>query len=614
MPPRDWNSEYQFLIEKLLYSSPPENNDDDEEKKSEATEKVRLDIHKFYTEFAEEIGKIGVKIVEELSVSLSNRTVKPFVGASGSIVLGTYFHNGVLYRMNVDSAGGAYGGDKNAMKIANQVLKATNFVATAGPLFFFHQPLLMILTFRGFRITASTIPPLRPDALLAGSMDNGKTWTQPTGFFNTLIEEFGDELGLSPHKVSLSPNNNNPSSSSSSSSSSTMSYTTSLPYDSCIIGGYDQRFYTMNVGRYLPPIAPVKNYPGYNPPTIANLFWRLRPELVNRLDFNVSSDAFVPNASHVEDNEDAIAASTLLRDHAIPSVAAALGFLEPTLAPTMTLDRCAACRNENIQDHLVFSVCEAECCQICPQCYLQVQKIAFWDGDVDKAEALVRKYITCDSLPRTLKGFVMTPDISTIMHAHGVNLRYMNMVYQKIPRSAFHCTGHYLEIEMIARTAQTLLSEILRKSADNDDANQKTAQFFVALLQPSGEKAERFWAEELGPAIVKNYDVLSPFDTERLDRDLVYRRLSELTGVQFSQQSVKSLLTEKPFVQMMPPQPVLKQVLLPNLVQSCGDRRDYLMKYSGLLQVYWSQLPARVAESEAWKNKRPLHFDEEEDE
>jgi hypothetical protein len=155
-------------------------------------------------------------------------------------------------------------------------LKATNYVATAGPLFFFHQPLLMILTFRGFRITAMTIPPLRPDALLAGSMDGGKSWTQPSGFFNTLIDEFGEHLGLAPHQVT----------------SSSTKATTPLPYDTCIIGGLDQRFYTMNVGRYLPPIAPVKQYRDYNAP-VSNLFWRLRPELVNRLDFKLSSDAFI---------------------------------------------------------------------------------------------------------------------------------------------------------------------------------------------------------------------------------------------------------------------------------------------------------------------------------
>ena len=580
--------------------------------------RVRGDINLLFTAFAQEVEKAVVTIVDELAVPIGSRTIRAFVGASGSIVLGTYFSNSVMYRMNVDSVGGAYGGDKNAMKVASQALRANGFLSTVAPLHFLHQPLIMVMTFRGFRVTATTVPPLRADGLLAGSLDGGKAghFAQPTGFLATIIEDCWEQLGLCPHQVRSSAASSgagggaargaSSAASIASSSAGAVVVNTPLPMDAAIIAGWDQRLYVMNIGRLLPPVAPLRGHAQYVAAT-SGLFWRMRPELLTRTDYRLSSDAFVPNASQVEDNEDVLNATVLLRDELVPSVAAVLGFLEPTVAPTEALDKCASCGKPS-EDHVVFAVCAADCCKICPQCCLDIAKTAFWDGQVEDAEAKVKAIITCKSYPRTLKGFVMTPDLTTIMHAHGVNLRYLNHVYQKIPRSAFHCTAHYVEIEMITRTAKHLLSEILRKAPDNDAANASAANFFVALLQPSGQQAERFWSETLGPAIQQQFDVTAPFDTDSLDRDLVYRRLSELTGVQFSAASVRSLLTDKPFVQMLPPHPVLKTVHLPHLVSAAGERREYLDKYSGLLQVYWSGLPETPAEAQAWAEKRPVHL------
>lgn len=694
---RDWNTEYQNLVERLLFETGPassggatssssssavvvatnESGDDaDAEKRADD---IRVEINMLYTEFAQEIESAVSTIVTELPVPQAQRRIKGFVNSdSGSVVLGTYFHNGIMYRINLDTNGSGLG-DKIAMKIASQAFKAHSFVGTVAPLFFLHQPLIMVMTYRGFRLTASTIPPLRAESctannsnnsgangmIIAGSPNGGKSFMKPDGgFMATIFDECMEALGLAPHQIKAipyqkaglsSPTTTTTTTTSSSPSLALQSITTSFPADSVIIAGWDNRLYWLNTGRVLPPVAPLKNHGEYagtsssssavagggDGPTSAatsGLFWRLRPELVSRLTFRLSSDAFVHNASHVEDNEDVIAATSVLRDDAVPSVAAVLGFLEPPQAPTLSLAACAGCKKP-VEGHIVFSICQRECCKICPQCYLEIAKTAFWEEQVDAAVLRVKQIVESSccrkkapkakdgrdapegeedtfstaaasavGVPRTLKGFVMTPDVTTLMHAHGVNLRYLSLVYQRIPRSAFHCTAHLLEIEMICRTAKHQLSALLRRAPDTDTANRDTAHFFLALLQPTGEKAEKFWAEELGPAIMKKFDVTAPFDTAALDRDLVYQRLSELTGVQFSAASVKSLLTDKPFVQMLPPRPVLKQIMIPHLVEKAGGRRDYLDRYGGLMQVFWSDMAETEADAKTWESRRPFHM------
>jgi hypothetical protein len=594
---RDWNTEFQRLLETLLYD------------KATPLDPTRGAVHQFFTDFAQEVSSTIETIVEEIATPQSERTVRAFIGNGGAATggsaaasRGVYFHNGVMYRLNLDTAGGALGGDVNAGKVASQMLRAVGYFATAGPRHLLHHPLVLVASHRGFSVTAQTIPPI--DTLVAGSTDGGRTFRQPTGLVGELIAECFEELGCKEHALldagaAGAATSRRPQSAAEDAASMVKTF---MPSDAAVYLGRDRRLYAMNLGRLLPPTAPPASYHGYTAAT-SGLSWRMRPEALDAVDVPLSSDAFVPGAASEVDNAEVIIATQHLRDNLIPTVAAVLGFHEPTVAPTEKLDACAGCR-EPQDGNLIFTICAGGCCKICPQCYLKVMKKGYWEDNEKDAVALAAGWVTCGTALRHLRSFLMTPDVTTVLHAHGVNLRYLNAVYQRIARTAAPCTGHLLEVEMIARAAKHLLRAKLRAAVGWDAVQEASAEFLVGLLQPSGAQAERFWGSQLGPAVQRQFDVATPFDTEALDSELVYSRLAELTGVHLTAESLASLKSDRPFVQLQPPRPVIKSVRLPHLVDEPGAQAAWLEERLERLRTYWDSVPGHTG----WRESYPQYL------
>ena len=86
----------------------------------------------------------------------------------------------------------------------------------------------------------------------------------------------------------------------------------------------------------------------------------------------------------------------------------------------------------------------------------------------------------------------------------------------------------YLQVEMIGRAAKANLWRSMRKARQPEDIVTVCVNFYLGLLQSTGDTAENFWSESLGPEIQRMFDVAEPFATEMLDTQLVYRRTSEL--------------------------------------------------------------------------------------
>ena len=133
--------------------------------------------------------------------------------------------------------------------------------------------------------------------------------------------------------------------------------------------------------------------------------------------------------------------------------------------------------------------------------------------------------------------------------------------------------------------------------------------FYLALLQPEGDMAERFWAEELGPTIQSQFDVFTPFDTAEIDTLLVYQRVAELTGVELTEESVASFDSEQPFVQLRSIHPVMKVQRVPKLVETVGEGRSTLLSKLEELFLFGVAEDDETAK-ERFEPSWPLYFKE----
>jgi hypothetical protein len=562
---RDWNSEYQRLVDALVFAPkaaapgvvPAAANAED------ATQAVREAIYEFFTEFADACQDAISTIVGEMFAPQAERTIK-------AASMGVYFHRGACFRICYDTAGGVFGGDQNAMKVAAQHVRAAAHAGSVSPRFGLYQPLTFMMTHLGFRVVVTTIPPVEPARRLS-RVELEPAATGP----GSLLADCSRELGLKRHPVDGGPAQSH------------------MPKEAGVYWGRDGRLYLLNIGRLLPPVAPIASLANQRyTPAVSSLFWRFRPEVVLGVSAErpISPDAFVPGSTTAENDAEVAEMTAWMRDTNIPTVAAVLGLLDPPLAETPAY-QCAA-TGAAVEDKLGFVACgsEAECCVVSPDAYGSVMRLLYWDEQPDKAQELLDSFVKCGAPSRQPHGLIMRPDVTTVMHAHGCNLRYLPYVWAQLANLSRPCSGHYLEVEMIARAAKGLLWDGLRRATDQSERRTVCINFFLGLLQRDGDHAEQFWAESLGPAIAATFGVHTPFDMSRIDPFLVHSRVADLTGVELTTDSIASFYTDEPFVRLEAPHPRMKNARLPALVQEAGERRRYI--------------DARGSDARRWVGKR----------
>lgn len=590
---RDWNHEFQSCIEDILYKFTRDEVDS------------RAALASFFSDFADEVQDIAGTIVKEMCSRLQDRTVKRHPSA-----VDVYLHRGILYRLCVDTSGGVYGGDKNASKVASQFHKAIHRILEIAPTMFISVPLVTMMTVNGYRILASTIPPVKANRMLVGpSAVNAQARVSASSAVpESLLNKLGATLSLKPHAYNAS-----------SASKTQPAITGRLPVDAQLFAGLDHRLYLLNVGRLFPPTAPSTRCPTYHPLTTP-LFQRIRPEILARCHRELNPDAFFPDCSDAEANAEIATITQWIRDEGIPTVASILGMLEPVEYPEMESISCSSCARE-VSNELRFVVCRCaeNCSRICSHCFLECIKLETFEDNAAAAAVKLRdaaakcKHSSVpNSTPRRLRGLLLEPDVTTLFHANCINMRYLSMVYNRLPESAAISTAIYLEIEMITRAAKHLLFQKLRVAQDVEQAHTVCVNFYLALLQPSGELAESFWANDLGPLVQAQFDIFTPFETSGMDTELVYRRVSELTGVELTDASVQSFATDEPFVQLKAIHPVMKLQHIPQYVEAVGGHQKALQGTLEDLLLFWIGQDQAQSEDERvrWDAKHPLYMKE----
>lgn len=649
---RDWNHEFQSAIEDILFKFSPPSVDS------------REALMKIFAEFADEVQESANTIVSEMFTPLAERTVKRHPTAAD-----VYFHNGVLYRLCIDTSGGFFGGDKNAIKVASQVHKAVHKLLELAPMFFLNVPLVTVMTFNGYRISASTIPPVRlhrqlfgppcqamsttcatPSSAAAAAVAGGSSRQPPTSprhasaaaavpamdpgaakrreIVSRALDALGSALSLKRHEVNP-PQEIMIGTSSRSTGPQLpphlpLRFLSRLPAELQVFAGLDHRLYVTNCGRLFPPIAPSQSCPSFHPMTTP-LFTRIRPEVIERCGRELNPDAFFPGCSDTESNEEIVTITQWLRDEGIPTVSAMIGMHEAVEHPEQPVARCSDCGRE-VSNELRFVACRcaSSCTQLCSHCYVELMKCVKFDADGEatasqRLQQLVGKMGCEGRTARKPKGCLMSPDVTTLMHSNCVNMRYLSQIYHRLPESATLVTAKYLEVEMIARAAKHLLWSKLRMAQDVESVKTACVNFYLALLQGEGDLAEAFWANDLGPQVQSLFDIFAPFDTSELDTELVYSRVSELTGVELTEASVHSFDTEEPFVQLAAVHPVMKLQHIPQFVASVGGHQHALSGNLEELLLMWIGIDEQsVSSSEGaqkedqrwWESQYPLYLKE----
>lgn len=583
---RDWNAEFQATIEEILFNPA-----------QQPGPTIREKLMGIVRDFADVVEEATVAIVREMfgggGGNGGERTVQRCPNA-----VDVFFHRNVMLKLCVDTAGGVYGGDAPAMKAATQQYRAAVILGDEAPKHFLHTPLSIVMTYRGYRVRATTIPPVLESRLVFGSASHGSPRVSTPPAVQGFIESCGRALNLKVHQLpggQVSP----------------------FPVEAQVVNGLDERLYILNCARMLPPVAPPLRNEGHNTSSTAAFIRRLRPELVSELDRAISCDAFVPGCSTEDDNKELLIMTQWMRDAGIPTLGAILGLMEgfnsignhhhPQNSGGGKKTRNAALRPE---DMLTFVVCrnDEECCLVSAEkCYELTT--AFLKAETEEqyaaAAAELVGCVKCDAGARNINGLLMKPDVTTLFHLNGIPLRFLAYVHSAIPPSARPCTAYFLEIEMIARAAKNILLRKMRVAKDNEDLHTLCVNFYLALLQPGGELAEGFWENDLGPEIQRTFHVFVPFDTSELDTELVYHRVAELTGVELSPASVASLATEEPFVQLSVVHPIMKMTHLPELVTNVGGHEPHLKANLEALLLHWTNVGAP---DDRWSEKSPVYL------
>lgn len=256
-------------------------------------------------------------IVSEVCLPYAHKTIKPI--GLGGIAGGEKYHvQGILFKFAMDTKvaekpnplwmyGGTSRRDDLAMKAAaaelnNLVAYATTHVEELN------FPMVALIDYKGFRVIAMSVLPISKETLLYGSDDGGATVHADNEELNNLLRAAAKRLNLKGHTVGLKDKK-----------------TIFGPGDLEAHLGFDGRYYVVDVGRAMPPEAPMTLQQVKEEPR-AVFYKFLRPEWVVKQKKPLCSDAFScwdcsPPQEVQKNQEEVREATRLLFENQIPAFA-----------------------------------------------------------------------------------------------------------------------------------------------------------------------------------------------------------------------------------------------------------------------------------------------------
>jgi hypothetical protein len=201
-------------------------------------------------------------IIDEKFLPVTKKTIKPanMGGIAGGL---KYFQEGILFKFALDSHG-LYGGDINAMKSAGHEMKCLVSLFKRLDRNYF-VPMVGVIDYKGFRIIAISLLPIKGSTLVYGSNDGGRTFNSTDPVVNEDMFKLGETLNLQAHRVA----------------DGTEIRTAA---DVEVHKGTDGLYYLVDVARLWPP----------EPPSVKGsfLYRLLREEFVTNYKKPLNSDSF----------------------------------------------------------------------------------------------------------------------------------------------------------------------------------------------------------------------------------------------------------------------------------------------------------------------------------
>lgn len=553
-----WNCRYQSLVERAWFHMHGVS--------SEAATDAAVLLETCLQDFRSYVEELAVIVVEDTLLPAAERHL-----TSHPKHMNVFYHGNVCVIICCDSADGVYGGHHNAQKVATNIFHSYQYAALEAPKHFLCVPLMSMVDFQGQKLLVFAIPPINDTNCLYSQLRHSQKFVSTAEFVTQTLGSLGANLHLKPHKLN--------------DASSVFEGTEStLPVEVEVYAGHDRRLYLLGLSRAI-PCCPVLNKPlpsfqaaiplpsdtiTTSVPVLEEqmpimdhhsrenlrrlLMYRFRPELVARCPDPINVDVGIGDVASPEDISCLCEMMDSIKDELITQVAGMLGFLMPVDCPLPPTVTCSICKH-SVDNELRFVVCRSKqrCCRICPNCYTRrlSEGMTVVQNQADlplKARKQLRDVVCfddavqCDSSAREATALELEPSLTVLMHANGLNMRYLSFVFYRIPRQSRFAMEHYCAVEMVARAAAVILQLRLRGAATAEDARLTVHRFLKEFLS-TGAEAHRFWTKELGPQIERSFNgVNSRFDTSALSIELLLNRLQALTGVYLTDESFHSLV------------------------------------------------------------------------
>jgi tetratricopeptide (TPR) repeat protein len=336
---RAWNEEYQRLwvrhleANNRLRTSRGAAGDAD---RPDEELGVLLSIGQLVSDFTNAAMRIGRAIISEAFQPAASKTIKPVAvgGVGGGL---KFVAEGIFFKFAVDEYD-LYGGNEYAAKAANHEFRHLQLLmahviagAVRGPCL--HFPLMTLITFRGFRLIATTVLPIEASTIVYGSA-NAAVTVHAGADIVPVMKDIASEFNLAPHHVVSRDQRQR------------------LLLHACadieVHRGRDQRLYIIDCHRLMPPTMPPAVASPGAPEKLtplrknANLYYLFRAMFVRAHSVPLSSDAFSGFSDRVEGREHNRVcrdATVHLVDVVVPRVARALEARVARLGKIGTLRR-----------------------------------------------------------------------------------------------------------------------------------------------------------------------------------------------------------------------------------------------------------------------------------
>ena len=228
----------------------------------------------------------------------NNKTISP-VKIGGLAGGQKYIVNEVLFKFATDTQGIFDNDDYAASKVAGHDLKGLMAYLSCG-IPELRVPLMAVVDFLGFRLTAMSMLPIDPQTLVYGTGDGGRKILNSDANMSAMMEITAKRLNLRPHICGLKSQ-------------------AKMLYSAADVEGHkgrDGRYYIIDFSRTFPPTEPDNRYP------CGHLYQLFRPEFLAQYSTSLCPDAYSgfirEDPNRKEYNSSVVAATQHLIQKAIP--------------------------------------------------------------------------------------------------------------------------------------------------------------------------------------------------------------------------------------------------------------------------------------------------------